>query len=350
MENIDRSIMPNLAAEKEISRLESIVRIHHSIGAILDLTEIARILVRELANMLDCDACAIMLIEGNKVNILAERGFSWTFGKMELTTDMPAVKHILSTREPIFTTDVTKSPVVAFFPSSGSGCSLMCVPVIVNDEVKGIIHLGSTKKNAFDQEDLEFTELLTKEVSLAIERSLLFAQVMDISIKDGLTGCYNRRKFDLDIVAEFAYARQHKKPLSLLMADIDWFKKYNDFHGHPKGDELLKKLVRLLTKNIRPLDRVYRYGGEEFVILLMETGKVKAAYTAARLRYLIEKEPFDGEMQSQPDKSVTISIGVATFPVDAKDWSGLIKAADSALYEAKQTGRNKFCAFNEKCD
>jgi diguanylate cyclase (GGDEF)-like protein len=131
----------------------------------------------------------------------------------------------------------------------------------------------------------------------------------------------------------------------MLMADIDWFKKYNDFHGHPRGDELLKKLVSVLTRNVRPSDRVYRYGGEEFAMILPETGKVKAAYIATRLRELIKKERFEGEEESQPDKMVTISIGVATFPVDTKDWAGLIKAADSALYEAKYTGKNKVSAY-----
>jgi diguanylate cyclase (GGDEF)-like protein len=340
--------MPNTLTKKEVSRLEAIVRIHHSIGAILDLTAIARILVRELTSMLDCDAAAIMLIEGDKVNILAEKGFSRTFGKMELTTAMPAVKHIVSTRESIFSTDVANTPAANCLPYGYLMGSLICVPIIVNGEVKGIIHLDSTKNDAFNKEDLELTELLAKEISLSLERSLLFARVVDISIKDGLTGCYNRRKFDLDIVADFAYARQNKKPLSMLMVDIDWFKNYNDFHGHPQGDKLLKKLVSILTANVRPSDKIYRYGGEEFAMLLSDTGKVKAAYTATRLREVIEKGVFAGE-ESQPDKDVTISIGVATFPADAKDWTALIKAADLALYEAKQTGRNKVCAYNQKC-
>lgn len=337
--------MPNKVTEKEVSRLEAIVRIHQSIGATLDLAETARILVRELANILDCDSCAIMLLEGHKVRILAERGFSKTLGKMEFNEDIPAIKYILDTKESIFTGDVLDSPAAGCIPYGCFMNSLICVPSIVNDEVRGIIHLDSMKKDAFSKEDLEFTELLAKEVALAIERSFLYAQVVDISIRDGLTGCYNRRKFDLDVVAEFANAKQHKKPLSMLMADIDWFKKYNDFHGHPRGDELLKKLVSVLTRNVRPSDRVYRYGGEEFAMILPETGKVKAAYTATRLRELIGKERFEGEEESQPDKIVTISIGVATFPVDTKDWVGLIKAADSALYEAKYTGKNKVSTY-----
>lgn len=336
--------------DREVNRLAAIVRIHHSIGATLDVVEIARIVVRELTSMLDCDACAIMLMEEDKVRILAERGFSQTFGKMTFHKDIPAIKHILSTKQSIFTGDVLNSPAAGCIPYGCFMCSLICVPIMMNDEVKGIIHLDSAKKDAFSQGDLEFAELLAKEISLAIERSVLFAQVVDISTRDGLTGCYNRRKFDLDLVAEFASARQHKKPLSLLMADIDWFKKYNDFHGHPRGDELLRKLVSVMTSNLRPLDKTYRYGGEEFVIMLPETGKVKAVYTATRLRDLIEKEPFEGEEQSQPDKMLTISIGVATFPVDVRDWAGLIKAADSALYQAKLIGRNKVCAFNKKCE
>ena len=340
--------MANAVTGNEINRLSAIVRIHYSIGAILNLTEIGRILVRELIDMLDCDTCAIILIDDPRVNILAERDFSKTFSRIELTKDMPTIKHILDTRQSIFTNDVPNSPINNYIPYACFLNSLICVPITVGDEVKGIIHLDSMKKGAFSRDDLEFTELLAKEISMAIERSVLYAQVVDSSIKDGLTGCYNRRKFDLDIVAECAHARQNRKQLSILMIDIDWFKKYNDFHGHPKGDELLKKLVNLLLVNLRPSDKVYRYGGEEFVVLLSEAGKVRAAYTAARLRALIEKEPFGGEQKSQPDKSLTVSIGLATYPVDAKDWAGLIEAADIALYEAKHTGRNKTCAYNKK--
>lgn len=340
--------MPSKVTEKEVSRLAAIVRIHQSIGATLDLTEIARILVREMASILDCDNCAIMLLEGHKVRILAERGFFSILRKMEFNEDIPAIKYILDTKESIFIRDALDSPDAGCISSGCFVNSLICVPSIVNGEVRGIIYLDSMEKNAFSKEDLEFTELLAREVALAIERSFLYAKILDISIKDGLTGCYNRRKFDLDIVAEFANAKHHKKSLSMLMADIDWFKKYNDFHGHPSGDELLKKLVSVLKRNVRPLDKVYRYGGEEFAIILPGTGKIRAAYTAIRLRDLIRKECFEGEEESQPGKMLTISIGVATFPVDTKDWAGLIKAADSALYEAKYTGRNKVSAYGRE--
>jgi diguanylate cyclase (GGDEF)-like protein len=295
--------------ESEVDRLAAIVRIHHSLGATLDVEEVARIVVRELSSMVQCDSCAVLLIKEDEVKILAERGFSKTFGKMKFHKDIPAIKEIVATRESIFTGDISHSKAAGCLPYGCFMNSLMCVPLMVNNEVKGIIHLDSLKKEAFDSDDLEFTELMGKEIAVAIERSLLYSQVVDVSIKDGLTGCYNRRKFDIDIVADVASTRQGKKPFSLLIADIDWFKRYNDFHGHPRGDELLRKLVQILRANIRGADKLYRYGGEEFAIVLPDTGKVKAVYIATRLRELVEAEPFDGEKESQPGGKVTISIG-----------------------------------------
>jgi diguanylate cyclase (GGDEF)-like protein len=298
--------------------------------------------------MVQCDACAIMLIEGDKIRILAERGFSNTFGKMKFHKDIPAIRQILDTRKTIFTGDISHSNAAGCLPYGCFMNSLICVPLVVGDEVKGIIHLDSAEMNAFNSDDLEFAELMGKEIAMAVERSLLYSQVVDISTKDGLTGCFNRRKFDIDVVADVATAKQSKKPLSLLIADIDWFKHYNDFHGHPKGDELLKKLVRLLGTNIRGVDKVYRYGGEEFALTLPGTGKVNAVYVASRLREVVEAEQFDGEKESQPNMKVTISVGIATLPVDAKKWNELVSFADAALYRAKQTGRNKACAYNHQ--
>jgi len=333
------------ANEKELKKLRAITSIHYSIGALLELTEIARIVVRELINIVNCDGCAILLIEDDKVKILAEKGFSQTFGEISFSSDTPAIKHVVTTKQAIFTGDILASSAASCVPRGCQMNSLICAPIIVSNQVKGIIHLDASRKNAFAKEDLTLVELLAKEASIAMERSFLYAQVRDTSVRDGLTGCYNRRKFDVDIAAEIAEAKQQGKPLSFLMIDIDWFKKYNDFHGHPKGDILLQKIVNILTFSIRPLDKIYRYGGEEFAILLPETDKAGALVVATRLLKAVQNKGFEGERASQPAKKITISIGVASFPSDAKRDNELIEAADSALYKAKQSGRNQVCVF-----
>ncbi|MEA3254098.1 MAG: sensor domain-containing diguanylate cyclase, partial [Chloroflexota bacterium] len=321
------------------------MKIHQSIGANLELEEISRIAVRELIGIVNCDGCAILLIEGDKVKILAERGFAQTFGGMQLDVDMPAIKYITNTKQAIFTGDLQNSPASSCVPHGCSMNSLICTPIIVNNEVRGVIHLDSLKKNAFAEEDLELTELLAKEISIAAERSFLYSQVRDISVRDGLTSCFNRGKFEVDIIADIASAKLHKEPLSFLMTDIDWFKKYNDFHGHLKGDAVLKRVSATLISNVRPLDGVYRYGGEEFAILLPDTDKEKASHAAKRLQSAVEQKHFKGEDQSQPNGKITISIGVASFPADADSRDHLIEAADSALYRAKHSGRNQVCLF-----
>jgi diguanylate cyclase (GGDEF)-like protein len=333
---------------KETKKLTALVRINHSIGANLDVEEIARIVVRELTDIVDCDACAILLIEGNQVKVLAEKGFSEAFAGVEFNVDMLAVRYILDTKEGIFSGDILNSHVAGCVPQGCSMNSLICTPVILGSEVKGIIHLDAARKSAFDEKDLEFAELLAKEISIAMERSLLYSRIQDISTRDGLTGCFNRGKLEVDIVAEIAAATLQGKPLSFLMMDIDWFKKFNDFHGHPKGDELLKQIVKVFSGATRPSDKIYRYGGEEFAILLPDISIEEAMPIATRIRKAVDNEQFAGEKESQPGGKVTVSIGVAGFPSDANNKEGLVEAADSALYKAKQSGRNKVHAFKSQ--
>ena len=333
--------MAGRAAEKELKRLKAIIRVLRSIGANPELEEICRIAVRELINILGCDGCAAILTEGDKVRILAERGFAEAFGKIEVNADIPLIKYIVDTRQAIFSTDVRSSPASSYIPHGTSINSLICTPIIAKNDVRGIIYVDSMKKHAFDEEDMEFTRLLATEVSMALERSFQYPQVRYTSIRDKLTGCLNRRRFDLDIVAEIASAKEYEKQVSLLMVDIDGFKRYNDFHGHRKGNKLLKKIVYILTYNIRPYDKVYRYGGEEFAILMPDTDKEQASITARRLQKVIEKEEFEGERESQPNRRITISIGVATYPSDADHRDKLIGSADSALCRAKESGGNQ---------
>lgn len=340
--------MNSKATEKKLKRLTAITKIHQSIGTNLRVKEIARILVRELIGIVDCNGCAFLLIKDNNSTILAERGFSKTFGKLRFDTETPAIKHVLQTRQTIATGDVVNSTFASCLPKGSPMQSLLCIPIIVNDEVHGIIHLDSVKKNAFNEEDIELTRLLANEIAIAIERAILFSEVWDISIRDGLTESFNRRKFDVDIVAEIAAAQQHQKALSLMMIDIDWFKKYNDFHGHPNGDSILKKVTSILIYNVRPSDRVYRYGGDEFTVLLPSTTRDKAFLVAKRLQQAIKLENFIGERESQPGGKLTICIGVATFPSDALQQDELLQAADSALYKAKNSGKNmiSLCSNN----
>jgi len=331
---------------KELRRLSAITRVHQSVGANLEIKDIAHILVRELIEIVDCDGCAFLLIENDRVVVLAERGFTKVFGKKKVDQDLPIIKQLKDSKESVITNDILNSTAASCLPSGCLMNSLLCTPIIVNGEVRGIIHLDSLNKNAFNNDDKELTRILSNEIAIAIERSMLYSEIRDISIRDGLTNCFNRRKLDVDLVAELANAVQNSTELSVMMIDIDWFKKYNDYHGHPKGDIVLKKVSEVLVGNVRPTDTVYRYGGEEFVIIILNLNKDKAFLVAQRLQKAIEREEFEGEQDSQPNGKLTISAGLTTFPLHGLKQNELLQAADLALYEAKHAGRNQVCRYN----
>lgn len=182
----------------------------------------------------------------------------------------------------------------------------------------------------------------SSEIRIVLERAveryfLLSSEVkkdyyVQLSIRDGLTTLYNYRYFKEFLAYEFSRLARQPEKMSALMIDLDNFKEYNDTHGHPAGDELLRKLAKLLKDSVRDIDTVCRYGGEEFVLLLPRTDKKGAEIVANRLLTMANLY-----------LPVTLSIGIATYPDDAQDERGLIDKADQALYNAKQTGKNRSC-------
>jgi len=160
----------------------------------------------------------------------------------------------------------------------------------------------------------------------------------ELSSRDGLTGLYNRREFEARLREETHRARRYSKPLSVILLDIDHFKNVNDRYGHQAGDETLIAVADLIRLCARPMDAVCRYGGEELAVILPETDASGAGIVAERIRASVAESltttPQGDEIQ------VTVSIGCATFPRDGDTGSGLVKAADEALYAAKQEGRN----------
>jgi diguanylate cyclase (GGDEF)-like protein len=175
---------------------------------------------------------------------------------------------------------------------------------------------------------------------LAIEYALLYERTRQMAITDRLTGLYNFGYFLERLKEERVRAERYHRLLSLVILDLDHFKIFNDANGHPAGNEVLKKVAQVLKEESREVDVVARYGGEEFVLILPETSRKRAAELAERIRRRIEETPFD-HMESQPLGRVTLSAGVATFPVDASNEETLIKAADESLYAAKSKGRNR---------
>ncbi len=159
------------------------------------------------------------------------------------------------------------------------------------------------------------------------------------SISDPLTGLYNRRYMEDALVKEFRNAERYNKNLSVLMIDIDFFKKYNDLHGHQEGDKLLVKLAEVFKDTIREVDVAARYGGEEFIIIQPETPSDMAMVAAERIRHIVESVV-----------GVTVSIGISTYPEDADSGDGLVEKADKALYVAKNSGRNRTEKYSPGAD
>lgn len=181
----------------------------------------------------------------------------------------------------------------------------------------------------------------------ALERRRLqdtIGELTELSLRDALTGLYNRRGLLERLVEELARARRYASPLSLLMVDIDHFKRINDTHGHATGDMAISHVARILVRGRRISDIVARYGGEELVVLLPHTTVPGALSVAERLRTQIQSTPYrtlDGQ------DLLTVSIGVAEFEPSMRDPSDLLQAADRALYASKRSGRNRVSVAND---
>jgi len=211
----------------------------------------------------------------------------------------------------------------------------LVVPLVVEAEVAGAMAL-EVPGGQFAPEDVELAEVLASHAARCVERAQLYAA----SITDGLTGLYVSRYFRRRLNEELKTAARYDHPMSVMMVDIDFFKKVNDTHGHQAGDEVLKVVAHCIEDTLREgIDIAARYGGEEFAVILPQTDRKGAAMVAERLRSLIEEQ----RVQTDPDTviSVTVSVGLAAFPRSGTESRQIVECADQALYKAKESGRNR---------
>jgi diguanylate cyclase (GGDEF)-like protein len=224
-------------------------------------------------------------------------------------------------------------------PQADEFRSFLAFPLGV-DKCKGMILLESMQKNTYAESNRSLLSRLVSSAGVAIEKIDILKQTENLAIRDGLTGLYNHRQFQLMLKEAITRSIRYKTNLTLVIGDIDHFKKLNDTYGHRFGDEVLKVIASKLQASIREgIDNTARYGGEEFALILAETDASSAKETVDRIRQSIADMVF----QSPRGKEIhcTMSFGIAVYGVHAKNQELLIKRADKALYKAKENGRNR---------
>ena len=218
--------------------------------------------------------------------------------------------------------------------------SFLSIPLKLTDNrIMGVLNLYKKEANAFRESDKILFEAVAHNIAQTIERARLYEKAQKEAMFDDMTTLYTRRYFLESCNREYSKAKRYGDVFSVIMADIDYFKYFNDTYGHILGDEILKKLASILKSNVRQADIVSRYGGEEFAILLPGTDTDGATLTAEKLRSVIEKE-LTMEIGGGKIEKITITAGISTYPHDGKTIEEILAISDKFLYAGKESGRN----------
>jgi diguanylate cyclase (GGDEF)-like protein len=221
--------------------------------------------------------------------------------------------------------------------------SIICMPLESEDHRLGVILFYRGDDDRVDVEQIELIRTFARLAAHAIRNASAYARTVDMAQTDGLTGLYNRRKFEQRLHEEVTRAVRTQKPVAVVMFDLDHFKRINDVHGHGAGDLVLLAVARVLQRAVRDIDLAARIGGEEFLLLLPETDAEAALRAAERVREAIAAEAIalaNGEVLH-----VTTSAGVAVYPRHATSEFQFVERADRALYVAKRQGRNRSIVY-----
>ncbi|MDP8225551.1 MAG: diguanylate cyclase [Candidatus Lernaella stagnicola] len=319
------------------------------LGSSIDLDTVSRVILESVQDILTFDFALLVMVDHEKQS-----------GLIEAVAGLPADKW-LDTRFPLHDSLVgwvIGSKTYLHYPNlrdRGRGTerrrpvfskdlplkdvgSLLCVPLVQQNFVTGLLAFGTKKPNAYSPYEIKILEVLAVQAAVSLENARVHAEMEQMATRDGLTGCFNHRYFQEWLDHELHRATRMPIPISLIICDIDHFKKFNDTYGHPIGDQVLRAVASVLRTSVRKNDLAARYGGEEFALVLLNSKAADAVKLAERIRKAVAATEvrFAGERLR-----VTISMGVATYPDQSTEKSTLIDLADKALYAAKQGGRDR---------
>jgi diguanylate cyclase (GGDEF)-like protein len=254
------------------------------------------------------------------------------------------VEMALTEREIKYFSNLAGYPLPALPFEGEAVTSALMLPLVYRGEPLGVVVFTSEDTDSIKPRQIDCLGVLGNQAAISLKNALFHAEIKHRALTDGLTGLYNHKAFKEKLSAEFKRFSRAGRPFSLLLVDIDFFKKVNDTHGHPAGDDVLRGVAQAISETLRDVDITARYGGEEFAALLMDTDSFGALSMAERLRRHIARTGFRTEGSTL---SVTVSIGISSCPEDTQGQEELIEFADRALYRAKAGGRNRSMAWND---
>jgi diguanylate cyclase (GGDEF)-like protein/PAS domain S-box-containing protein len=329
-------------------QLETLFNIGLAATRTLDIKELLENVLAKVLDVTGFDAGGIFLFDQQtkKVTLRAYRGVSKVLIKkaerMKFNEGFTGL--VARSGKPIVVQDVgLDSRVMKIGIGSEDIRSFAVVPIMSKEQVRGVISIGSRTTQRFTQSTTRLLDTITMQIGMAVDNAQLYERALHLAFTDNLTGLYNRRYLLDQLDRDFARANRNGSPLSLVMMDLDGLKVINDRFGHNEGDVVLKKLGRILKQNTRASDIAARWGGDEFVLLAPDTDSKGTYIIGERIRSQLEhcRLKLVGE-----EISISVSVGIASYPLHSSGVTELIKRADEAMYNAKGLGKNQVCIFS----
>jgi len=334
--------------EEELRELRELLSVAQVVVSSLDLDEVLQDILASAMAITETPAGSIALYDeqSSRVHLRVHAGLSdrLTEKKKWLVKPGGLTHHLLEEGELFIVEDTEKADFFNNPLAVEEGIrSLIAVPLKIQNHIVGMLYVDDFKPRTYPEHRLRVLKILSSFASLSINNAQLHAEAQKLACTDGLTGLYNHRQFKAMLREEMARSRRYDKKMALIMLDIDDFKRFNDTYGHPEGDKVLASIGTILRATLRDSDISFRYGGEEFVALLPETGITAATQAADRIGEAVRTATQRLLTNIHP-QGMTMSMGVAAFPRDGEDEETLLKVADDMLYRAKSLGKNRACS------
>jgi diguanylate cyclase (GGDEF)-like protein len=326
-------------AQRTRDELSVLYEAAKAVSSSLEMESVLETLVEVPCRAFGYEHGAILLVDDGSNDLVVEATHGYSPGTRGYR--VPAGRGITGwvqrTGKAELVTDVERDG--RYIPVNPKSVAELAVPLIREGRVVGVFNVESTRPGALGPRDVKILSALAGYATIAIQNARLFAQTEHLAATDGLTGLYNHRHLHQAMDRMLERCRREERSLAVIMLEIDNFKRYNDTYGHQRGDEVLRIVADLLRKGSRANDLVARYGGDEFMIVLPDTGKETAGEVGERLRRAIEAYPF--RLGENIVTNVTLSVGIAASPDDGETVDALVDSVDRAQYSAKRSGGNK---------